>query len=137
MRACVMFIVMMVTAASAHADVITERKENFRANVKSLKLIQPAIQDGDRETIINEAEAIARWAKAMPEFFPNGSDMGDTKARPEIWENWDDVLAKTAANQDAAETLASLAAAGDDDALPGAFGALSKTCGDCHNLYKY
>ncbi len=137
MRACVMFIVMMVTAASAHADVITERKENFRANVKSLKLIQPAIQDGDRETIINEAEAIARWAKAMPEFFPNGSDMGDTKARPEIWENWDDFLAKSAANQDAAETLASLAAAGDDDALPGAFGALSKTCGDCHNLYKY
>lgn len=137
MRACVMFIVMMVTAASAHADVITERKENFRANVKSLKLIQPAIQDGDRETIINEAEAIARWAKAMPEFFPNGSDMGDTKARPEIWENWDDFLAKSAANQDAAETLASLAAVGDDDALPGAFGALSKTCGDCHNLYKY
>lgn len=137
MRACVMFIVMMVTAASAHADVITERKENFRSNVKSLKLIQPAIQDGDRETIINEAEAIARWAKAMPEFFPNGSDMGDTKARPEIWENWDDFLAKSAANQDAAETLASLAAVGDDDALPGAFGALSKTCGDCHNLYKY
>lgn len=137
MRSFVMFFVMVVMAASANADVITERKENFRANVKSLKLIQPAMEQGDMETISKEAESIASWAKAMPEFFPQGSDMGDTKARPEIWENWDDFLAKIAANREAAETLAELAAAGNDEALPSAFGALSKTCGDCHKLYKY
>ena len=137
MRAFLMLIVMVVMAASAHADVISERKENFRANVKSLKLIQPAMEQGNMETITQEAEAIANWAKAMPEFFPDGSDMGDTKARPEIWENWDDFVAKSAANREAAETLASLAAAGDYDALQAAFGALSKTCGDCHKLYKY
>jgi len=137
MRSFVMFFVMVVMAASANADVITERKENFRANVKSLKLIQPAMEQGDMETISKEAESIASWAKAMPEFFPQGSDMGDTKARPEIWENWDDFLAKSAANRVAAETLAELAAAGNDEALPSAFGALSKTCGDCHKLYKY
>ena len=137
MRSFVMFFVMVVMAASANADVITERKENFRANVKSLKLIQPAMEQGDMEAISKEAESIASWAKAMPEFFPQGSDMGDTKARPEIWENWDDFLAKSAANREAAETLAELAAAGNDEALPSAFGALSKTCGDCHKLYKY
>ena len=137
MRSFVMFFVMVVMAASANADVITERKENFRANVKSLKLIQPAMEQGDMETISKEAESIASWVKAMPEFFPQGSDMGDTKARPEIWENWDDFLAKSAANREAAETLAELAAAGNDEALPSAFGALSKTCGDCHKLYKY
>lgn len=137
MRSFVMFFVMVVMAASANADVITERKENFRANVKSLKLIQPAMEQGDMETISKEAESIASWAKAMPEFFPQGSDMGNTKARPEIWENWDDFLAKSAANREAAETLAELAAAGNDEALFGAFGALSKTCGDCHKLYKY
>lgn len=137
MRSFVMFFVMVMMAASANADVITERKENFRANVKSLKLIQPAMEQGDMEAISKEAESIASWAKAMPEFFPQGSDMGDTKARPEIWENWDDFLAKSAANREAAETLAELAAAGNDEALPSAFGALSKTCGDCHKLYKY
>ena len=137
MRACLVFVMMAMMITPAYADVIAERKENFRANVKALKLIQPAMADGDMETISNEAKAIADWAKVMPEFFPDGSDMGDTKARPEIWENWDDFLAKAAANQDAALALAELAATGDQDALPGAFGALSKTCGDCHKLYKY
>jgi cytochrome c556 len=137
MRACLLFIMMALMITPAYADIIAERKENFRGNVKSLKLIQPAMADGDMETISTEAKAIADWAKVMHEFFPDGSDMGDTKARPAIWENWDDFLAKATANQDAALTLAELAAAGDQDALPGAFGALSKTCGDCHKLYKY
>ncbi len=122
---------------SAMADPITERKENFRNNVKSLKLIQPALAAGDMEVISEQANLIAAWAAIMPDYFPEDSDMGDTKARPEIWENWDDFIAKAEANHDAAITLANLAIAGDADALPEAMKALSDTCGACHKLYKY
>lgn len=122
---------------SAMADPIADRKENFRQNVKSLKLIQPAIGAGDMDTINTEAKRIAAWASVMPEYFPEGSDMGETKARPEIWENWDDFLTRAKANHDAASALADIAATGDMDAIPTAFKALSDTCGACHKLYKY
>ena len=122
---------------SAMADPIADRKENFRQNVKLLKLIQPAIGAGDMDTINAEAKRIAAWASVMPEYFPEGSDMGETKARPEIWENWDDFLTKAKANHDAASALADIAATGDMDAIPTAFKALSNTCGACHKLYKY
>lgn len=122
---------------SAMADPITERKENFRNNVKSLKLIQPAMGEGDMDTIAEQANSIAEWAAIMPDYFPEGSDMGDTKARPEIWENWDDFIAKAEANRAAATKLADLAIAGDTDALPIAMKALSDTCGACHKPYKY
>jgi cytochrome c556 len=119
------------------ADPITDRKENFRNNVKSLKLIQPVLAAGDMDIISKEANRIADWAKVIPDYFPVGSDMGDTKARPEIWENWADFTVRAEANHDAAVTLADLAAAGDTDALPMAMKALSDTCGACHKLYKY
>lgn len=122
---------------SAMADPITERKENFRNNVKSLKLIKPALATGDMDVISEQANLIAAWAEVMPDYFPEDSAMGDTKARPEIWENWDDFLAKANANHDAAIALANLADAGDADALPMAMKALSDTCGACHKLYKY
>ena len=128
---------LMAFSGSAIADPIADRKENFRQNVKSLKLIQPAIAASDMDTINAEAKRIAAWASVMPEYFPEGSDMGETKARPEIWENWDDFLTKAKANHDAASTLADIAAAGDMDAIPMAFKALSDTCGACHKLYKY
>ncbi|MDG2466964.1 MAG: cytochrome c [Alphaproteobacteria bacterium] len=132
-----MLALMGMISHSAMADPIADRKENFRNNVKSLKLIQPALAAGDMDVIAGEANRIADWAKVMPDYFPEGSDMGDTKARPEIWENWADFTAKAEANYDAAVTLAELAAAGDTDALPMAMKALSDTCGACHKLYKY
>lgn len=128
---------LLAFCGSAMADPIADRKENFRQNVKSLKLIQPAIGAGDMDTISAEAKRIAAWASVMPEYFPEGSDMGETKARPEIWENWDDFLTKAKANHDAALALADIAATGDMDAIPTAFKALSDTCGACHKLYKY
>jgi cytochrome c556 len=132
-----MLAVLGMASHSVMADPIADRKENFRNNVKSLKLIQPALAAGDMDVISVEANRIADWAKVMPDYFPEGSDMGDTKARPEIWKNWADFTAKAEANHDAAVTLADLAAAGDTDALPMAMKALSDTCGACHKLYKY
>ena len=46
------------------------------------------------DVIYEQANLIAAWAEVMPDYFPEDSTMGDTKARPEIWENWDDFLAK-------------------------------------------
>jgi cytochrome c556 len=68
--------------------------------------------------------------------FAPGSEMGTTRAKPEIWENMDDFQKKLAAFRTEASKLASVAKAGDRDAIKAQFGATGKTCKACHDDYK-
>ena len=53
-----MLALMGMISHSAMADPIADRNENFRNNVKSLKLIQPALAAGDMDVISGEANPI-------------------------------------------------------------------------------
>ena len=69
--------------------------------------------------------------------WPQGSDSANakTRAKPEIWANFPDVMTKGKAMADAA--LAMQGAAGTDlDSLRAAMGALGGSCGGCHKPYR-
>ncbi|MCC5991198.1 MAG: cytochrome c [Rhodobacteraceae bacterium] len=70
--------------------------------------------------------------------WPEGTDSSAsmaTRAKPEIWENLDDFVAKFVALQNAAEALQ--AVAGDGlDAMRAGVGPLSGTCQACHESYR-
>jgi len=70
--------------------------------------------------------------------WPAGSDIDSiegTRALPEIWTNFSDVVAKAQAVQGAAEAMAD--AAGTDLAsLQAAMGPLGAACGACHKAYR-
>ena len=70
--------------------------------------------------------------------WPEGTDNSasdGTRALPELWANFDDVMAKGKALSDAAMAMES--AAGTDLAsLQGAMGALGGACGACHKAYR-
>ena len=70
-----------------------------------MKAIASAIGDGDCKTVINQAKMISNWAQKIPGYFPEGSGFGDTKARAEIWTNFDDFTALSKANKTAANKL--------------------------------
>jgi cytochrome c556 len=57
------------------------------------------------------------WANKIPSYFPEGSDSGDTKARAEIWFEFDAFKAKAKANETAAQTLVTAAKSGDQGAM--------------------
>ena len=120
----------------AQADVIAERKANFKANAAAMKTINSALSGGDFETVITQATTIADWARVMPDYFPENSDRGDTKARADIWMDFDGFKSRASANEQAALTLISSAKTGDVSATFSALKALGGTCKSCHENYK-
>jgi len=122
--------------AAAQADVISTRKAGFKQNADQLKAINNAIGAGDFAAIEAAANIVASWSREMTAYFPEGSDEGDTKARPEIWFEWEKFESLAAAAQKNALALAALAKAGDQDALPGALKELGSSCKACHSSFK-
>ena len=120
----------------AAADVITERKANFKANGAAMKTIAAAIGDGNRDLITFEAQKIAAWAAQIPSYFPEGSDSGETKARAEIWFDFADFSNRAKANEDAANALVKAAATGDPAAMITSLKNLGASCKACHSTYK-
>ena len=120
----------------ATADVIADRKANFKANGAAMKTIAAAIGGSNRDLINAEAKKIAAWAAQIPAYFPEGSENGDTKARAEIWFDFADFTSKAKANEDAANALVKAAAIGDPSAMIAGLKNLGASCKACHSTYK-
>lgn len=135
--ALIMIVSMMMGASIASADVITERKAGFRGNAAALKAIKGAIDTGDAAAIVSNAEKIEGWFAVMLDYFPEGSGSGDTKARPEIWTDWQRFADLATSSEAVARDLATKAKSGDMDAVRQAFKAVASTCKTCHQSFKY
>lgn len=87
-------------------------------------------------TAANNIYTLSKLNNGM--LWPKGSDNSQldfTKAKPEIWENFDDVQEKSGNWKAAVETLAGEAGNGLD-ALKKSFGPVGKACKACHDDYK-
>lgn len=90
----------------------------------------------DKETAIKHASIVAFVSKLPIEGFVPGTDTGDTKAKPEVWQDMDDFKAKMdKMNQETAK-LAQVAQAGDFDALKAQVGETGKACKACHDKFR-
>ena len=138
MRAILTLVCVTIFALTglAQADVISDRKAGFRGNVAAIKKIQAAIGSGDLAAVQEGALQIADWSSRMTDYFPEGSDTGDTKARAEIWFDFEDFTARAGNAEKAALALASLAEAGHQDQLMDGLKNMSSTCKACHSSYK-
>lgn len=127
---------MIFNPVVAQADVIAERQANFKANAAAMKAIRAALGAGDFETVVTQATTIAKWAKVMPNYFPAASDVGDTKARPDIWMDFDAFKRSASKNEKAALELISIANKGDMSSTIYAVKQLGVSCKSCHNNFK-
>jgi cytochrome c556 len=137
-RVCATIVVCLVATGSgtANADIIADRKAGFKGNADSMKAIAAAIGSGDYQTVMSRADGIASWASRIPSYFPQGSDSGDTKARAEIWFEFDAFKAKAKANETAAQTLVTAAKSGDQGAMMAGLKNLGASCKSCHSDFK-
>ncbi|WP_297106092.1 cytochrome c [uncultured Devosia sp.] len=91
---------------------------------------------------LSGAEAVAAMTTLrdnyshIPDLFPEGSIVGDTKALPAIWENWEAFVAIAATGQAAAEAGLAAAEAGDAAGYGAALQTLMGTCGQCHQQFR-
>lgn len=72
----------------------------------------------------------------IPALFPEASIVGDSKALPAIWENWEAFTAIAKTGEDAAAAAVAAAEAGDAAAYAAALQTLGGTCGACHQQFR-
>lgn len=123
-------------------------EEAYQARVAAMKLngrsagtINKFLRDGTG-TIGDVQAAAAALKQEAPDLdtflmlFPEGSNVGDSEAKPEIWTNPDDFNAHAQAFVDAVAAMDTAAAGGDKDAIAAAFQQLGGSCGGCHQTYR-
>lgn len=86
----------------------------------------------DADAASQAKEALVVASAKIPETFKDQATDPASEAKPEIWTNWDDFVAKAGALNTAATALdvASL------DTLKAGMGAIGGACKDCHTTYR-
>ncbi len=90
----------------------------------------------DAKAAAENADIAAAMSKLPWAAFTEGSDKGETRAKPEIWK--DNAKFKEASDKMQAELskLAVAAKAGNVDALKTAFGPAAASCKTCHDNFR-
>lgn len=93
----------------------------------------------DADTAQAAADNLVALTELNAQFsWPAGSDNASvegTRARPEIWSNFDDVVTKAVALNEAAVALAAVASTGQE-AIGPALGPVGAACTACHDSYR-
>lgn len=90
----------------------------------------------DAHAVQVNADVVAFMSKLPWAGFIDGSDKGDTDAKPEIWSQPDKFKNAALKMQDAVANLATVAKTGDQEKIKVAFGAAGQTCKACHDDFK-
>jgi cytochrome c556 len=136
----------LTLAAGLGADAQTKPEDSIKyrraamllvgANFGPLAAMAQGKRPYDKEAAIKHANIVAIVGKLPLEGFVPGTDTGETKAKPEIWQDMDDFKAKMdKMNQETAK-LAQVAQSGDFDALKAQVGETGKACKACHDKYR-
>lgn len=126
-----------LTAVMAQSNPIAERKDAMKA-VGAATRDGAAMAKGEAAFDAAKAQAIfktyADAAKKMPTLFPDSSKTGgETTAAPKIWEDQAGFKAAFVKFETDAAAGASVA---NLDAFRTAFGAATKNCGTCHEVFR-
>jgi cytochrome c556 len=136
-------VVLGAGAAAAKVNVpavMHERHEGMEAMGKAFKTLHREFDSStpDVATVRASADQIGNLAKKSSRWFVvgTGPEAGKTGAKPEIWQNWPDFVAKQHAFQQSAQVFRAAAASGDMAAAKARCADLGGTCKACHDKYK-
>ena len=90
----------------------------------------------DAKVAADNADLALSMSKLPYVAFIEGTDKGDTKAKPEIWAEPDKFRAAASKMQDEMVKLNAAAKTGSVDNLKAAFGPTGQACKGCHDTYR-
>jgi cytochrome c556 len=82
------------------------------------------------------AQSVVALTRDIPALFPEGSDFGETDAKPEVWKKRAEFEKAGGEASKAADALLVAVRGGDRAAIGPAFDGLSKTCKGCHEDFR-
>ena len=111
-------------------EKIGDTNKLLRREFGSSDPFAPAVKSG--------AATIYGLSKQASGWFPAGTgpEMGNTGAKPSIWQNQNDFQAKLVAFQQAAAAFNAAAASGDMNAAKARYAGMINTCDACHKSYR-
>ncbi|MCB1475899.1 MAG: cytochrome c [Rhodobiaceae bacterium] len=128
-----------ISPAMASDEAIATRQAVMKDNGAAIGALAKMVK-GEAEYDALAAQLAMRTihsaAVGFDSLFPAGSETGgDTAASPKIWEDMEGF--RMAAAKMAEDASAAIGPAGQGlDSLKGAFGAVAKNCGSCHDAYR-
>ncbi len=138
-----LFSLMMTAPVLAQEDTFAKRKKFMDASYDDLKAIRRAVEQKDYSTVELKAKDIMGSMDKLLDYFPQGVQSEKSRAKPEIWQKWDEFSKLPAKVKDTAGALAKAAAARDDAAMQAQFKALgpdspfrSGACFYCHKEFR-
>jgi cytochrome c556 len=127
-------------AQDQKAAQVEERQEAMKTNRDGARTIGAYVkgEGGTVEDVRAAAEKVHGVSVGVLELFPEGTGVGvgDSDAKPEIWQNWAEFQQAAATYQEAANGMVQAAGTGDKAQIAAAFGALGKSCGGCHDHFR-
>lgn len=135
----VLFGVATVTPAQAlePGETIYARKAMMWSMGAHMAGIKAGMAAKNGKLVAAHAKAIAALAPAFVKMFPKGTETGDTRAKPEIWQQMDKFMAAGKVLQTEAGALAQVAEGGDMAKVGPQFGKMAKLgCGGCHKPFR-
>lgn len=95
------------------------------------------VQGGGQVTgMEGPARALAGWATALPEMFPEGSMSPNSNALPTIWSEREEFEALAALYAERATELSAYAKAGDTEGFKTQWALVRETCASCHSKFR-
>lgn len=117
-------------------EVIEKRQKLMKSNSAATKAIKGAVKAKDYATIETKAKDIMGNMDQVLDLFPKGSTSEKSKAKPDIWDKWDEFSKNPGKVKKAAGELAEAAKAKDDAAVGAKVKALGAACGACHKAFR-
>jgi cytochrome c556 len=117
-------------------DVIAFRyylMENIGSNAKELKA---KIDTGKLKEAKLNAQVLAIHATRIEALFPEGGTTDASRAKAEIWQNWDAFLALASTLSTEADTLAVAAGHGEEAEVKAQMKKVFGTCKSCHDQFR-
>lgn len=121
-----------------HAEVLKQRHELMEGLGNEAQNINEGlvIEDVEMAMIQRSAAVIVSSAGKIPDLFPKGSTSPESRAKPEIWTNWDKFTAMAKELQDRAKTVESSANSDDNGMINDQVKAMGAACKSCHDEFR-
>ena len=90
----------------------------------------------DAKVAAEQIEIVAMINRLQFAAFIEGSDKGNTNAKPEVWTDRDKFLARVAKSQEDVLKLAAAGKTGNFDQIKAAVGTVAASCKACHDAFR-
>ena len=125
--------------ADDHLRKVNARIYAMKSMKQAMSTIGTALSRGqvtDPIQLLYPAKTLNMAGRRVAALFPEGSLVGPSKARPDVWNDWAHFEGLAEKNKEIAGALLAAVEGGDMPALEKNFKALGNLCTDCHRPFR-